>query len=135
MLSSCLDIFEARAPNKTVDHDFGLLQALDDRTAMYGWLTNTGVKFVIVVDMEGRPANANDARNSALLGVRDSDFKPAFRALHTAYIRLLRNPFYDPEEHLTRRLPNAAPAQINSPQFAASVDRIGKMWYPGIAAM
>ncbi|KAI9727112.1 MAG: hypothetical protein M1828_007313 [Chrysothrix sp. TS-e1954] len=135
MLSSCLDIFEARAPNKTVDHDFGLLQALDERIAMYGWLTNTGVKFVIVVDMEGRPANANEARNSALIGVRDADLKPAFRALHTAYIRLLRNPFYDPEEHLKRGMPNAAPAPVSSPQFGAAVDRIGKIWHPRISTM
>ena len=56
MLNSCLDIFEARMPAKSATHDFGLLHALDERIAMYGWLTNTGVKFVIVVDMEGAPA-------------------------------------------------------------------------------
>jgi len=44
LLSSCLDIFEARLPHKTADQDFGLLQAVDERLAMYGWLTNTGVK-------------------------------------------------------------------------------------------
>ena len=63
-------------PHKTADQDFGLLQAVDERLAMYGWLTNTGVKFVIVIDMEGRPATANDARINTTIGLRDSDVKP-----------------------------------------------------------
>jgi hypothetical protein len=76
LLSSCLDIFEARLPRHTVDQDFGLLQAVDDRLSMYGWLTNTGVKFVIIVDMEGRPATAAESRSSAVVGIRDADLKP-----------------------------------------------------------
>ncbi|KAJ4378398.1 hypothetical protein N0V86_006101 [Didymella sp. IMI 355093] len=99
LLSSCLDIFEARLPFKTADQDFGLLQAVDERLAMYGWLTNTGVKIVIVVDMEGRPATALDSKAATAVGLRDADLKPAFRALQTAYIKLLRNPFYNPDEH------------------------------------
>jgi trafficking protein particle complex subunit 2 len=76
VLSSCLDIFEARIPHKTADQDFGLLQALDERLATYGWLTNTGVKFIIVIDMEGRPMTATDARVNTTIGLRDSDVKP-----------------------------------------------------------
>jgi hypothetical protein len=76
LLSSCLDIFEARAPYKTADQDFGLLQAVDERLALYGWLTNTGVKFVIVVDMEGRATNANDSKAGMVVGIRDADLKP-----------------------------------------------------------
>jgi hypothetical protein len=76
LLSSCLDIFEIRMPHKTADQDFGLLQAVDERLAMYGWLTNTGVKFVAIVDMEGRPATSNDPKVSAALGIRDADLKP-----------------------------------------------------------
>ena len=56
MLNSCLDIFEARMPTKGLTQDFGLLHALDERIAMYGWVTNTGVKIVVVVDMEGAPS-------------------------------------------------------------------------------
>ena len=74
MLNSCLDIFEARMPSKGATHDFGLLHALDERIAMYGWMTNTGVKFVIVVDMEGAPAEGG--RVTAGLGLRNSDFTP-----------------------------------------------------------
>jgi hypothetical protein len=76
LLSSCLDIFEARLLHKTADQDFGLLQAVDERLAMYGWLTNTGVKFVIVVDMEGRTAAPSDSKAAAAVGLRDADMKP-----------------------------------------------------------
>jgi hypothetical protein len=43
---------------------------------MYGWLTNTGVKIVIVVDMEGRPATALDSKAATAVGLRDADLKP-----------------------------------------------------------
>lgn len=76
LLSSCLDIFEARAPHKTADQDFGLLQAINERLAMYGWLTNTGVKFVVVVDMEGRHASDEAARGATSTGLRTADVKP-----------------------------------------------------------
>jgi len=76
MLSTCLDIFEARMPSKTVGQDFGLLQAIDERLAMYGWLTNTAIKFVIIVDMEGRSSSLQDNKNPAVLGLKNSDFTP-----------------------------------------------------------
>jgi hypothetical protein len=63
-------------PHKPADQDFGLLQTVDKRLAMYGWLTNTGVKFVIVVDMEGRAATAQDSKASMAVGLRDADLKP-----------------------------------------------------------
>ncbi len=69
--------------HKTADQDFGLLQAVDERLAMYGWLTNTGVKFVIVVDMEGRPATASDGKSVAVLGLRDADLKPVSATFDT----------------------------------------------------
>lgn len=74
MLNSCLDIFEARMPTKGLTQDFGLLHALDERIAMYGWLTNTGVKLVVVIDMEGVPAEG--AKVAAGLGLRNSDLTP-----------------------------------------------------------
>lgn len=77
LLSSCLDIFEARAPYKTADQDFGLLQAVDERLAMYGWLTNTGVKFVIVIDMAGRISR--DPRANVVVSIKDADLKPVSR--------------------------------------------------------
>ncbi|OCL03603.1 Sedlin [Glonium stellatum] len=135
LLSSCLDIFEARLPHKTADQDFGLLQAVDERLAMYGWLTNTGVKFVIVVDMEGRQASVFETRSSASVGLRDADLKPAFRALQTAYIGLLRNPFYDPDDHspvTANAEQRVGSTQITSRRFIREVKRIGDTWTPGI---
>lgn len=78
MLNSCLDIFDIRQNNKSIDQDLGLLQAIDERLAMYGWLTTTGVKFVIIVDMAGRPAPQEGERGklAPVLGLRDSDLKP-----------------------------------------------------------
>ena len=78
LLNSCLDIFDIRQNNNTIDQDLGLLQAVDERLATYGWLTNTGVKFVIVVDMAGRPYNPEEDRkkNPLVTGLRDSDLKP-----------------------------------------------------------
>jgi hypothetical protein len=74
LLSSCLDIFEARAPYKTAEQDFGLLQAVDERIAMYGWMTNSGIKFVIVVDMAGRIIR--DPKQNTVVGIKDADLKP-----------------------------------------------------------
>ena len=64
-----------------MDQDLGLLQAVDERLACYGWLTNTGIKFVVVVDMAGRPAGADgrpDGKGAAaaIIGLRDADLKP-----------------------------------------------------------
>lgn len=73
-----------------VDQDFGLLQAVDERLAMYGWLTNTGVKFVIIVDMEGRPATALDSKASTAVGLRDADMKPASSFICSVVAFLLR---------------------------------------------
>lgn len=76
MLSSCLDIFEARLPSKSSGQDFGLLQAIDDRLAMYGWMTNTGAKFIIVVDMEGRLSTGPQSHLTS--GLRTSDLTTVF---------------------------------------------------------
>lgn len=163
LLSSTLDIFEARLLRKSVDQDFGLLHAVDERLACYGWMTNTGVKFVIVVDMAGRPESAPGGRPglAAIVGLREADLKPvrfsvviivavipssslnklmhvlqkAFKALQTAYVRLLQNPFYDPDEH-TPMAPNGefrnGGTEITSRIFIAEVKRIGEAWAPGV---
>ncbi|EME44809.1 hypothetical protein DOTSEDRAFT_173181 [Dothistroma septosporum NZE10] len=131
MLNSSIDIFEARMPTKTVGHDFGLLHALDERIALYGWLLNTGVKLVIVVDMEGRVAPNAEAAKTSILGLRNSDLLPAFQALQTVYMRLLQNPFYTPDDHDPKTAKTRGDLQITSPRFIKEIDRIGKNWYPG----
>ena len=88
LLSSTLDIFELRAKNTAVvgvglSGDFGLLHAVDERLAAYGFETNTGVKFVAVVDMRGRRIDGSIAgladkasRGAAAVGLREGEMKP-----------------------------------------------------------
>lgn len=59
----------------------------------------------------------------------------AFQALQTAYIRLLRNPFYVPDEHDPKLTRGKGSLQIASPRFIKDVERVGKTWYPGIGTM
>ena len=139
LLNSCLDIFEIRQNNKTIDQDLGLLQAVDERLATYGWLTNTGIKFIIVLDMAGRPPGSGDdmRRNAPLIGLRDSVLRPAFKAIQTAYVHLLQNPFYTPETLSPMALANSAgrAAEITDRRFIKEVQRIGRAWAPGIASI
>ncbi|KAI9886775.1 MAG: hypothetical protein M1823_001418 [Watsoniomyces obsoletus] len=140
LLTSTLDIFEARLARKSVDQDLGLLQAVDERLACYGWLTNTGVKMVIVVDMAGRPAGRAEGRGAAaaIVGLRDADLKPAFKALQTAYVHLLQNPFYDPDAHSplsSNGEYRSGNTQITSKKFIDEVRRIGEAWMPGVGTI
>lgn len=79
LLSSTLDIFEARSKINTtsgggLSGDFGLLHAIDERLAAYGFETNTGVRFVAVVDMRGRIVGGAGAGQGGL-GLRDGEMK------------------------------------------------------------
>lgn len=141
LLNSSLDIFDIRQRTKTLDQDLGLLHAIDERLAAYGWLTNTGIKFIIVVDMMGKPptqAEVPIARTvQPVIGLKDAEMKPAFRAIQTAYIGLLMDPFYMPEERSPLQLANQTgqTAEIKSNKFIKEIQRIGKTWYPGITAI
>lgn len=142
LLNSSLDIFDIRLRNKTVGQDLGLLHAVDERLATYGWLTNTGTKFIIAIDMMGRPPAEVTPNTSArnlppVLGLRDADLKPAFKAIQTAYIALLMNPFYTPEVRPPMQAMQATgkSSGIKSKRFTAEMQRIGRSWYPGITNM
>lgn len=136
LLNSCLDIFDIRARAKTLDQDLGLLQAIDERLATYGWLTNTGIKFIIVVDMMGRPpAPEEDKRRfPPAVGLRDADLKPAFRAVQNAYIQLMLNPFYAPDDRTPLQIANFSgkSPEISSRKFINELQRIGSVWTPGM---
>ncbi|KAK7992902.1 hypothetical protein PG984_007885 [Apiospora sp. TS-2023a] len=167
LLSSTLDIFESRArhavaSNTLLSGDFGLLHAVDDRLAAYGFETNTGVKFVAVVDMRGRILSGVGGKPAAgagggvsspgggvgaagtggaaasgtgpssvvgAVGLRDGELKVVFRAMQTAYVRLLQNPFYDPEEGA--KAGQLQQKRITSRRFAEEMRRIGDKWVPG----
>ena len=141
LLTSCLDIFDIRSRAKTFDQDLGLLQAVDERLATYGWLTNTGIKFIIVVDMMGRPPAPDEEKDKRrippVVGLRDADLKPAFRAVQNAYIQLMLNPFYAPDERTPLQIANfgGKSPEITSKRFINELQRIGKVWTPGIASI
>ena len=59
----------------------------------------------------------------------------AFKALQTAYIRLLQNPFYVPDEHTPMAVASGKgkSGKITSKIFIEEVKRIGEVWKPGAA--
>ncbi|KAF4125798.1 AP-3 complex subunit mu, partial [Geosmithia morbida] len=158
LLSSTIDIFDLRSRHNAaagvgLSGDMGLLHAVDDRLAAYGFETNTGVRLVCVVDMRGRRAataatlaspglgsGGGGAGNggvgsgaTARPGLRDAELKPVFRAMQAAYIRLLQNPFYDPDLHAP--LGGGAGKTITSKKFTEDVRRIGEGWTPGVTSL
>jgi hypothetical protein len=78
LLSSTLDIFELRSKSNSsssggLSGDFGLLHAIDERLAAYGFETNTGVKFIVVVDMRGKLVG--NEKGGGSLGLREGEMK------------------------------------------------------------
>ncbi|KAH6609690.1 hypothetical protein Trco_003036 [Trichoderma cornu-damae] len=163
LLSSTIDVFDLRSRSSTASGDFGLLHAIDDRLAAYGFETNTGVRMVCIVDMRGRrveaggsgvtghggggggaggastssssaaAAAARSSVGSVGAGLRDAELKPLFRAMQSAYVRLLQNPFYDPDEHAP--LGGKGGRRITSKKFGDEMKRIGEGWTPGVTAL
>ncbi|ROV95748.1 hypothetical protein VMCG_07592 [Cytospora schulzeri] len=174
LLSSTLDVFDLRAKQSAVtggtngpmSGEYGLLHAVDERLAAYGYETNTGVKFVVVVDMRGRridsaalpfssSQNAPDGNpqsynnggggaggkealgrrrvGAAVVGLREGDMKVVFRAMQTAYVRLLQNPFYEPDEHAP--LAGCGGRRITSRRFEGDMRRVGEGWTVGVTSL
>ncbi|KAL8857363.1 MAG: hypothetical protein Q9178_006129 [Gyalolechia marmorata] len=130
LLNASLDIFELRTgDHNRVDQDLGMLQAVDERLSIWGWQTGTGTKFAVIVDMWGK-----QGRPSTGLGIKGDDVKPVFKALQTAYIRLLQNPFYTPDDHTPMAAVNSrgSAGEITSKKFITEVKRIGDNWKPGL---
>ncbi|KAK3316713.1 Longin-like domain-containing protein [Apodospora peruviana] len=144
LLSSTLDVFELRARHNAaggvgLSGDFGLLHAVDERLAAYGFETNTGTKFVVIVDMRGRRIDGNAvmaagekraAAAAGAVGLREGEMKPVFKAMQNAYIKLLQNPFFDPDEHSPPS--GRGGRRITSRKFEGDMRRIGESWTPGV---
>ncbi|KAJ3292866.1 Trafficking protein particle complex subunit 2-like protein [Rhizoclosmatium sp. JEL0117] len=81
-----------------MDLYLGLLYCLED-LAVYGFITNTKIKFIIVISMTDS-------------SIKDIEMKNLFRRIHNQYIILVNNPFYDIE---------GAP-KITSRRFHGAVD-------------
>jgi hypothetical protein len=82
LLASTLDIFESRSKSNAssgggLSGDFGLLHAIDERLAAYGFETNTGVRFVAVVDMRGRIVGegGGTGKGGPSVGLREGEMK------------------------------------------------------------
>jgi len=93
-----LDIVDecvARKANET-DMYLGFLLPIDE-FQIYGYMTNTNVKFIAIVDDRRRP--------------EEPEWRAFFQKCHTAYVEYLRNPF------------NPIDAKkIEAPSFVAKVD-------------
>lgn len=127
LLSSTIDVFDLRAKHNAAGNltgDLGLLQAVDDRLAAYGFETNTGHRLVCVVDMRGRRAAAGRQ------GLRDVELKPVFKAMQEAWVRLCQNPFFDLDEHVP--LGGKGGRRITSRRFGEDMKKIGEGWTPGV---
>jgi hypothetical protein len=77
----------AKSTNDLRELYLGLLYPTEDYR-VYGYVTNTKVKFIIIVE----------SSNAAL---RDNEIRSMFRQLHHAYVDMLCNPFYIPGEEIT----------------------------------
>ncbi|XP_075209750.1 trafficking protein particle complex subunit 2-like protein [Lycorma delicatula] len=95
-----LDIVEEKLPFKTVgssgkvsgdarDLYLGLLYSTEEHK-IFGYVTNTKVKFIVVVD----------ATNTSL---RDNEVRTMFRKVHIAYMDVICNPFYIPGDKITSK--------------------------------
>ncbi|KAK4191110.1 trafficking protein particle complex subunit 2-like protein [Podospora australis] len=155
LLSSTLDVFELRsrqnvAAGTGLTGDFGLLHAVDERLAAYGFETNTGVRFVVIVDMRGRIGSGPTGRTTtagdggktpatpasaaaAGVGLREGEMKVVFKAMQAAYIRLLQNPFFDPDEHSPPG--GHGGRKITSRKFGEDMRRIGEGWTAGVTSL
>ncbi|KAI9738531.1 MAG: hypothetical protein M1818_005428 [Claussenomyces sp. TS43310] len=143
LLSSTLDLFEARSKASStssgvVSGDLGLLAAIDERLSAYGFETNTGVKFVAIVDMCGRKVEGiedvvRSVRTKTVLSVREGDLKVVFRAMQVSYTRLLQNPFYEPDKHTPAT--GRGGREIKSKRFTDDMRRIGELWTPGVTTL
>ncbi|KAK4311939.1 hypothetical protein Pmani_016605 [Petrolisthes manimaculis] len=78
-----------KTPGDTRDLYLGLLYATEEYK-VFGYTTNTRIKFVIITD----------AANTTL---RDNEIRMMFRRLHSLYTNVVCNPFYIPGHQISSR--------------------------------
>ena len=90
-----------------------------------------------VESLKGKKAGGKGGQKQGGQAVGDADLRPAFKALQTAWIRLVGSPFYAPED----RAPMAPGGgegrggEITSKRFLGEVRRIGEGWRPGLTTL
>ncbi|XP_019757623.1 trafficking protein particle complex subunit 2-like protein [Dendroctonus ponderosae] len=93
---SSLDIIEEKLnpTNKSASDNrelyLGQLYSLET-CKIYGYVTNTKIKFIIVVD-------------STNMALRDNEIRSMFRRMHSEYADMVSNPFYIPGEAITSKM-------------------------------
>lgn len=101
---TCLDVIEEKVSSVGKSSSdlrelyLGLLYPTEDYK-VYGYVTNTKVKFVIVVE-------------SSNTQMRDNEIRNMFKTLHNAYVDMLCNPFYTPGENVKSKLFDNAVTQM-----------------------
>lgn len=56
-----------------------------------------------------------------------------FKAMQNAYIKLLQNPFYEPDVHSPTT--GKGGKKISSRRFEEEIQRIGEGWSPGMTSL
>uniref|UniRef100_U5EV47 Trafficking protein particle complex subunit 2-like protein n=1 Tax=Corethrella appendiculata TaxID=1370023 RepID=U5EV47_9DIPT len=92
-VNASLDVVEEKCLQKQTpdsrDLYLGLLYATETYK-IYGYVTNTKVKFIIIID-------------SSNTSFRENEVRTMFRNLHNLYSDAVCNPFYIPGEQLTSK--------------------------------
>ncbi|KAA3679328.1 trafficking protein particle complex subunit 2 [Paragonimus westermani] len=80
------------------DQYLGLLYPMEDHR-LYGYVTNTQVKFIIVQEAHAPQVASTQSTGSpqSVQQYRDSEIRSFFQRLHTAYVDLVSSPFYTPK--------------------------------------
>uniref|UniRef100_A0A183SZQ3 Trafficking protein particle complex subunit n=1 Tax=Schistocephalus solidus TaxID=70667 RepID=A0A183SZQ3_SCHSO len=86
MLSTKSAFFDKDSSNRYL----GLLYPIDDHY-VYGYVTNTNVKFILVQEVHSTVMDASGSSTGMQI---DAKVRKTFQALHDAYVRLLSSPFY-----------------------------------------
>ncbi|KAL0276936.1 UNVERIFIED_CONTAM: hypothetical protein PYX00_004394 [Menopon gallinae] len=88
-----LDVVEEKlstiVASKSAKLYLGLLHSTEEYK-IFGYATNTKIKFIIVVD-------------TSITTLRDNDIQTMFRKLHNSYVDIVSNPFYIPGDPLVSR--------------------------------
>ncbi|KAI9289489.1 Sedlin, N-terminal conserved region-domain-containing protein [Umbelopsis sp. AD052] len=100
---TAIDVIEERVLNnpKLTDAYLGLLYAMED-LAVYGFMTNTRVKIILVIAVTDNV-------------IKDADIKAIFTKVHSAYVSHVCNPFHNLDQDF-----------VASKRFSNAVDHIGQ---------
>ncbi|VDM34224.1 unnamed protein product [Hydatigera taeniaeformis] len=101
---------------ETASNYLGLLYPIDDHY-VYGYVTNTNIKFILVQEVH---FTVNELLKSSSAAQVDNQIKKVFETLHDAYVELVSSPFYVPNTPID---PSASDA---TKKFDHVVDKILK---------